>query len=239
MSRGSVIDIWLRLPVGRDVLAAEQATAAWVLDDVFGFELLQIGRFGEKPHFLTAARTQHSSLLDAVAGTGVTVCGDPEGLPFATDALDGVLLPHTLELAADPYAVLREAVRVLRPEGQIVIFAFNPWSLWGLRRAAARYLSRESFPPNLQRLISVRRMRDWVSLLGCDVAAVGGYLNFMPWAGSRQASGPQPKQPVWLRGGYVLKARKRVSTMTMVRPRWRTRPIVQVGAAEPTPRMRA
>jgi SAM-dependent methyltransferase len=238
MSPSSVIDFWLRSPLGLDVAQAEQSAAAWVLDDIFGFELLQIGRFGEGTHFSAAARTQHSSVLDTVAGSGVTVCGDPTGLPFASDALDGVLLPHTLELAADPYAVLREAVRVLRPEGQLVIFAFNPSSLWGVRRLGARYLRGETFPPNLQRLIAARRMRDWVSVLGCEVACLAGYLSVMPWA-SGHSDAPQPKRPIWLRGGYLLKARKRVSTMTMVRPRWRARPLMHVGAAEPTPRMRA
>jgi hypothetical protein len=35
-------------------------------------------------------------------------------------------------------------------------------------------------------------------------------------------------------GAYLLKARKRVKTMTLVRPRWRARQRVLVGAAEPT-----
>jgi hypothetical protein len=35
-------------------------------------------------------------------------------------------------------------------------------------------------------------------------------------------------------GAYLLKARKRVSTLTLVRPRRRVRQRVLVGAAEPT-----
>jgi len=38
----------------------------------------------------------------------------------------------------------------------------------------------------------------------------------------------------WMAGAYLLKARKRVKTMTLVRPRWRARQRVLVGAAEPT-----
>jgi hypothetical protein len=38
----------------------------------------------------------------------------------------------------------------------------------------------------------------------------------------------------WIAGAYLLKARKRVQTMTLVRPKWRARQRVLVGAAEPT-----
>jgi hypothetical protein len=39
-------------------------------------------------------------------------------------------------------------------------------------------------------------------------------------------------------GAYLLKARKRVSTLTLVRPRRRVRQRVLVGAAEPTNKVR-
>jgi hypothetical protein len=35
-------------------------------------------------------------------------------------------------------------------------------------------------------------------------------------------------------GGYLLKARKRVYTLTPIRPRWRLRPKVVGGLIEPT-----
>jgi hypothetical protein len=42
----------------------------------------------------------------------------------------------------------------------------------------------------------------------------------------------------WAAGAYLLKARKRVQTMTLVRPRRRVRQRVLVGAAEPTSKVR-
>jgi hypothetical protein len=38
-------------------------------------------------------------------------------------------------------------------------------------------------------------------------------------------------------GGYLIKARKRVYTLTPVRPRWRLRPKVVGGLIEPTTRI--
>ena len=59
-----------------------------------------------------------------------------------------MVLPHTLELSADPHHVLREVERVLVPEGRVVISGFNPNSWWGWRQsygalgrpAAARWM---------------------------------------------------------------------------------------------------
>ena len=50
-------------------------------------------------------------------------------LPIATQSIDLVLLPHVLEFAEEPHAVLREVDRVMMPEGRLVIVGFNPWSL--------------------------------------------------------------------------------------------------------------
>ena len=214
---------WFEGPLGARVLREEAALAPLALDDVFGFELLQVGAWGPARHLLDGARTQHTTLLAPEMSSGVTLCAPLDSLPFRSDSIDAIFLPHTLELVDDPYAVLREAERVLCAEGCLMICGFNPFSGWGLRRTFAKYLRRPVFPPRTQRLLSERRLRDWVALLGFDVDSVYGYL------GPRAA---------WAAGAYLLKARKRVQTMTLVRPRRRVRQRVLVGAAEPTSKVR-
>jgi SAM-dependent methyltransferase len=84
--------------------------------------------------------------VQAVQGAG-------EHLPFAPGAFGAVLLVVTLCFVADPLAVLREARRVLRPDGSLVlglVFAESPWGRYYQRRAeeghpfysAARFLTR-------------------------------------------------------------------------------------------------
>ncbi len=160
---------WFDSPLGARVLRDETALARVALDDVFGFELLQVGAWGAGPHLLAGARTQHTTLVAPEAAAGVTLRAPLATLPFASDTIDAVLLPHTLELEPDPYAVLREAERVLCAEGCLMICGFNPWSGWGARRLFAQYLRRPAFPPGTQRLLSERRLRDWVALLGFDI----------------------------------------------------------------------
>jgi SAM-dependent methyltransferase len=222
---------WFEGPLGARVLREEAALARLALDDVFGFELLQVGGWGPARHLLDGARTQHATLVAPELDSGVTLCAPLDSLPFRSDSIDAIFLPHTLELVDDPYAVLREAERVLCAEGCLMICGFNPFSGWGIRRAFAHYVGRTIFPPQTLRMLSERRLRDWVALLGFDVDSVYGYLGMLPTKGHNTDARPRS---AWTAGAYLLKARKRVQTMTWVRPRRRVRQRVLVGAAEPT-----
>lgn len=232
---------WFDSPLGARVLREETALARLALDDVFGFELLQVGAWGTGGHLLGGARTQHTTLLAPDLGPSVTLCAPLDSLPFASDSIDAIILPHTLELVLDPYAVLREAERVLCAEGCLMICGFNPLSGWGARRLFAQYFRRPAFPPETRRMLSERRLRDWMALLDFEVASVYGYLGSMPMTrllpnaadGSPREMEYRPRTPLTA-GGYLLKARKRVQTLTLVRPKRRTRQRVLLPAAEPT-----
>jgi len=232
---------WFETPIGGRVLREESLLARHALDDVFGFELLQVGAWGPASHLLSAARTQHTTLLSHRPGAGVTLCAPLTTLPFASDSIDAILLPHTLELVEDPYAVLREAERVLCAEGCLLICGFNPWSGWGARRLFGELFGRPSFPPQTRRLLAERRLRDWMALLDFEVADVYGYLGPLPIAGRLRPMSDAPVLDPTYRpraaltaGGYLLKARKRVQTLTLVRPKRRVLKRVLVPAAEPT-----
>src|ERR1700735_1152233 len=225
---------WFEGPLGTRVLREEAALAALALDDVFGFELLQVGAWGPARHLLDGARTQHTTLVAPETSSGVTLCAPLDSLPFRSDSIDAIFLPHTLELVEDPYAVLREAERVLCAEGCLMICGFNPFSGWGVRRAFAHYVGRPVFPPQTQRMLSERRLRDWVAVLGFDVDSVYGYLGLLPTKGRMPRTIDAAPRAAWTAGAYLLKVRKRVKTMTLVRPRRRTRQRVLAGAAEPT-----
>lgn len=225
---------WFEGPLGARVLREEAALAPLALDDVFGFELLQVGAWGPARHLLDGARTQHTTLLAPELSPGVTLCAPLDSLPFRSDSIDAIFLPHTLELVEDPYAVLREAERVLCAEGCLMICGFNPFSGWGIRRAFARSIGRPAFPPQAERLLSERRLRDWVAVLGFDVDSVYGYLGLFPTKGRLSRTLEFRPRSAWMAGAYLLKARKRVKTLTLVRPRRRVLQRVLVGAAEPT-----
>jgi SAM-dependent methyltransferase len=240
--RDAALSDWWESPLGRALLAAESELLSEALEDVFGWELLQIGAWGNGRDLLAGSRTRRKSLIAAAAfASAADIVARPSLLPVTSDCVDAVLLPHTLEFAPDPYAVLREVDRVLVGEGQLLVLGFQPWSLWGMR---ARW-SRSGFPPGMRRVLSPRLLREWLVLLGFEVVAARRYLYLGPWGGgvaTREGTSrmlrPGLTYPLPA-GAFLLKARKRVYTLTPVRPRFREKPAVIGGLVKPTTRSQA
>lgn len=154
------------------MLAWEQDHLDRAVADVFGFHALQLGtpqvlglranRMGNRWLAVAEARSPAVIMPDheSPPTAGIDIRCDFEALPFDSQSLDLVVLPHTLELAANPHRTLAEVERVLRPEGRVVVTGGNPASLWGLRRRPAD-----------SELIGYRRLRDWLRLLGFELEA--------------------------------------------------------------------
>jgi SAM-dependent methyltransferase len=241
--RDEALSSWWESPLGRALLAAESELLGEALEDVFGWELLQIGAWGCARELLAGARTRSKSLIAPPGiACGANIIARASLLPVSSDCVDAALLPHTLEFAPDPYAVLREVDRVLVGEGQLLVLGFRPWSLWGMR---ARW-SRTGFPPGMRRVLSERLLREWLVLLGFEVVAAQRYLYLSPWSrglSQGESTGrmlrPGLTYPLPA-GGYLLKARKRVYAVTPIRARtFREKPAVIGGLVKPTTRSRA
>ncbi len=234
---------WLRsTPQGARLYAIEQKLMGEALAQVFGWQLLQIGFWGDCDALISEARTQRKSVLAWHGERGErqssVIRSRTDSLAIASDAIDAVVLPHTLEYEADPHEILREVGRILSGEGHLVVLGFRPVSLWGLRHLFAKH----GHPPGLERMISERRLRDWLKLLGFEVVDARRYMFALPWGSPDpttrsifERAGEQVSP--MLASGYMLKARKRVYTLTPIRPRWRFRPAVVGGLIETTTRM--
>lgn len=234
---------WYDGTLGRRLLEIEQRQLDAILPNLFGYHLVQIGCLADTD-MVGASRVSHRVILDIIDGrrsATVGVQAEPARLPIASDSVDVVVLPHTLEFEADPHQTLREVDRVLIPEGHVVILGFNPWSFWGLRRLFRRR-GRATYPW-CGRFRGLTRIKDWLALLGFDVVMTSGYffrpplhhegvmrrLAFIEVAGARWCS--------MLSGAYILVARKRMLTLTPVKPRWRPRRSL-IGADMPEPTTR-
>jgi SAM-dependent methyltransferase len=232
---------WLRSPLGVRLYTLERKLASEALAQVFGWQLLQIGLWGDGDGLIEDARTQRRTVVawrgERANPAAPTIRSRTDSLALASDSVDAVLLPHTLEYEPDPHEILREVGRVLSGEGHLIILGFRPLSGWGLRHL----LARDGFPPGLERLIGEWRLRDWLKLLGLEIVDARRYLFTLPWgpaAPSSESFFERAGSHLWpmLAGGYMIKARKRVYTLTPIRPRWRLRPSVVGGLVEPTAR---
>lgn len=168
---------WFDSPPGRYLLEWEQARFDESVVDAFGYHGLQLGM--PMLDGLRANRMPHRWLAIAypeLLGTGTLppeLMADPVALPFPEASVDLLLMPHTLELSVDPHAALREAARVLVPEGKVVISGLNPVSLWAMRQGRARLYQRlgrgRLYLPEAGETIGHWRLRDWLRLLGFEL----------------------------------------------------------------------
>lgn len=209
---------WLQSPLGQYLLARERAYIDKTVADIFGYNALQIGQ--PEVDLLQANRMPLRATVDRSAVANLR--GDAAELPVTSSSIDLVLLSHVLEFSDNPHQILREVERVLVPDGHVVVTCFNPISLWGARHTFGK---RDSYPWH-GRFIHLMRLKDWLALLGFEVAggAMGCYvppcssdkwlnrLRFMESAGDRW----------WPFSGAVtfLHAIKRVRGMRVITPRW-------------------
>ena len=247
MSNRSIIDwpAWTESPPGRYVLAWEQSQLDRMVTDVFGYHALQLGL----PQ-LDALRENRMPcrglVLDAASGASApyrwpganadpneraayaphgrdTVWCDFLDLPFESQSVDLLVLPHTLEFTHDPHHLLREAERVLVPEGRLIIVGFNSLSLWGMRQSISRRTG-HAFVPAAHDLIAFTRMKDWIKLLGfeLDRGRFGCYrppVDTEQWL-SRYAFMEAAGDRWWpiFGAAYMITAIKRVRGMRLIGP---------------------
>jgi SAM-dependent methyltransferase len=221
LSAAGTLSEWFATPLGRYLLEREQSYFDRTLSDIFGFHALQIGL----PEYPYLRSSRISTRITVDLEEPAQVLADPHWLPFAENGVDLIVLPHVLEFTDQPHQLLRETHRVIRPEGQLIIAGFNPYSLFG----AKRYFGHEQTMPWTGNFISLYRVKDWLSLLGFEVA--GGRLDYYV---------PPFSQERWLRrfhffekagdrwwpiagGVYFLRATKRVLGMRVITPAWSRR----------------
>lgn len=238
--------LWLKSPPGRYLLDWEQSQMDRAVTDIFGYHAAQLGlpqldalRANRMPHRWVA----HDSLLvpepvdlptpELAISTQspdrpVALHCDFDALPFPSQSMDLLVLPHLLELSRDPHETLREVERVLVPEGRVVIVGFNPASLWGLRQRWGRVrqqvgLSRRPrFLPRAGEFFGYWRLRDWLRLLSFEVERGAFGCWRPPLASQRWLERFRWIEPIgerwWpvLGAVYVLVAVKRVRGMRLV-----------------------
>jgi len=209
---------WWASDLGVRVRAEEQRFFDAQLPDLFGYYALQIGVAGGS--VLGASRIRTQWMLDTIVSAHVLA--EPDRMPFKESQFDVVALPHTLEADPLPHEVLREAYRILRPEGHLLLTGFNPVSLFGLRR----YLGSSASPPWSHEFISLSRAKDWLTLLGFDLATVSLCAFGLPATRARTLDRfdrlARWGESYWpfLGGVYCIRAVKRVAGVRLLRPAW-------------------
>ncbi len=209
---------WLETPYASQFLAVEREFTDRAFRHLSGPNVLLLSNFVNQELLLQMdfPNLQRVCRHRSMCSTDYSLAADNAFLPFSEASFASVLLPHALESHDLPHQVLREAHRVLQPDGHLLLTCFNPFSIPGVQNllripAAAK-----------GQYYSLSRVKDWLNLLGFEVVgsamyhyapltkndALGRRLNFLNSVGDR-----------WLPmfgGAYIITARKREAGLRLV-----------------------
>ncbi|MEH6648473.1 MAG: class I SAM-dependent methyltransferase [Motiliproteus sp.] len=243
--QGMVAD-WFGSELGQQLLAQQQLQLDPLMPKLFGYHLLQVSVLDDidltikspAGHRFMLLSQQHTSTVETA------FVGTMESLPIASECVDAVVLHHTLDFAQNPHQTLREAVRVLRPGGRLIIVGFNPHSFWGLYRLAHRRLSKRQLltAPWVAHFMASRRIYDWLSLLEMRPEKIVSGFFRPPWKSSRWMERLQRLESWGAKSGsnngayWIIYASKETCSVTPIGRRWRHRFALPVTGVSPSVR---
>ena len=132
-------------------------------------------------------------------------------------------MPHTLELIDNPRQLLVEACRVVKPEGDIIIFGFNTMSLWGLKKW---WVSNKKTPWS-NHFIRGHTIKKWLALAEFELIKqdmlmfrppilkprIFNKLKFLDWIGY--------KMNAFFGGIFVIRAKAKTIPLTPIKLHWK------------------
>jgi SAM-dependent methyltransferase len=207
------LNSWFERRTGAYLLRQERVVLGEALPTVFGYFLVQVGAWGPAGALLESSAIRTRFVMDQHYAASIQVCAHPGDLPFTSDSVDALLLPHTLEHSKDPARILREAERVLMGEGHLIVLGFHPWGLWAMRQ---RF---DTVTPWFGNYVSVDRLREWLMVLGFEIVSTRHYLFRPPFQHRLLSRSAFLDRLHWrmTASAYMLIARKRVFAVTPLR----------------------
>ena len=125
--------LWFQRGIGQELHKREIAATDRTVNSMSVERLLQLSGlpfwdYFPRFHYL------HYDLAKSPPIPGHNIIGDFSSLGILADTIDVVVVPHLHEVYSDFDKVLAEIMRVLRYDGIVIFFGFNPLSLWGMQR---------------------------------------------------------------------------------------------------------
>lgn len=184
--------------------------------------VLQIGGLGWENEFIDCSLYKNYTVLDAknLGYEGARkIRAKSYSLPFQSDSVDMIILPHLLEFDAQRFQAIREVERVLKPEGILLVLNFNPWSVW----VRYQFLWDKKMSDSWRgHFISQSRIVDWLKLLNFEVTVASQFhLNSVE---SKHGKVIAPSSLSFSSTAYAIKAIKR---------RYNLIPLTPVAAEKP------
>ncbi|WP_158968557.1 methyltransferase domain-containing protein [Paraglaciecola sp. L3A3] len=216
---------WQDLPLGNQVKELIENELSEVSRKFFGYHLIRLGNLSSQIQLVNCP-IKHQVNVTSDQQTHTGLLAKSTALPIAEKSVDTFLLTHELDFSDDPHQVLREVDRTIMPNGYLVLSGFNPFSLCGL----FKYLPiNKGNVLHDARFFSCGRVKDWLQLLGFEIIE-SKHLLFNELF-LRRPIHTSSKWNTWgsehlgmLSTLYVIVARKREIPLSLIKPKWQTKP---------------
>jgi len=226
IDRQKQLEFWFQSALGRSLLADQRLNIEQKIQSLFGFHQAELAVSHRVPVGNPSSLGHKFYILpkweqDLPENTIISTADE---IALDSDMVDLVILHHTLDFSKNPHQALREASRILKSSGHLMLVGFNPLSSWGGRKL----IKRSKGSPWNNRFISGSRVEDWLTLLGFKVSGVDYHFYGLPF--NHQGL---MKQFSWLNkilnskvplgAYYTILAQKQVGSGIKVSPVWRQR----------------
>ncbi len=216
---------WQALPNGELIKKElEHKLEAW-WPKFFGYYMIKIGGLSAQLNVVDSPIKNQLSITPQM--NEGNIIAEIDDLPLLEHSVDVCLLSHVLEFSVDPHHVIREANRVLIPNGHLVVTGFNPLSLAGLNKFIP---FRRKQTPWQGHFFSPMRVKDWLHLMGYEILADQRFLHSTLSTDRKEGILTKPwhkfaKNYLSSFGSiYIIVAKKRVLPLTPIKPKWRLSP---------------
>lgn len=153
-------------PLGQVLRESETRAISSLLEEYRGSKVLHVSICGQ---LSVNSPSPFRCVIHAVSGVHEektsdrqTIC-DFHALPFDTEQFDLVIIQHVLEFSENPQGALKEAARVTKASGHLVLIAFNPASPSGVISALFGRFKKLSLWD--RRYLFAYRLQDWLSFV--------------------------------------------------------------------------
>ena len=178
-SKQKQLELWFQSALGRSLLAEQRRSIAETIHRLFGYHQAEIGVSHRVPvgnpsslgHKFYVLPEWEPDLPES------SIISSSDELALESETQDVVILHHALDFSCAPHQTLREAARVLKSSGTMVIVGFNPHSSWGVRKL----MGRSQYAPWNHRFIAGKRIEDWLNLLDFRVNGVHYHYYGLPF----------------------------------------------------------
>ncbi|BBL73633.1 hypothetical protein MishRS11D_07310 [Methylomagnum ishizawai] len=226
-SREKFLEWYLVSTLGQILQTIEASYLQSALKLTYNQKTLQVGLLGSETLYIDPEFLRDFVLVDDIPPASSlrphSLIAAATELPIDSESVDVLILPHVIEFEADRHQVLREAERVLKPEGRLFILGINPWNPHGL----IGHLPREPAVWHT-RSVSSHRMLDWLGLMKFEAEYNAAFsISTSQVLGRPDSLWDRTKAE--LSFAYAIKAIKRRYTLIPLKPQWINAPSLAAG----------